>query len=53
MLIHDTGNEPGLDEQAQKAIDPASRRGVELQIQGVFKHKCTVGEQTAGLWVGG
>merc|ERR1719253_1070984 len=35
-------------------IPGVDRRGVELQIQGRFKHAISQGEQTAaGIWVGG
>eukprot|EP00929_Paragymnodinium_shiwhaense_P000924 TRINITY_DN101118_c0_g1_i1.p1 TRINITY_DN101118_c0_g1~~TRINITY_DN101118_c0_g1_i1.p1 ORF type:complete len:1327 (+),score=291.34 TRINITY_DN101118_c0_g1_i1:152-4132(+) len=65
LIIHDTGNEPrkGKSNATGTAGDADSdsdgeekgdchRRGVELQIQGVFKQASTV-EPGKGMWVGG
>jgi len=52
LLVHDTGNEPGLD-QAQGAEDH-ERRGVEFQIQGMFKKPILTSDITkSGLWLCG
>jgi len=51
MLIHETGNEPGAE---PGCAENAKKRGVELQIQGKFKHPITSGDQTtSGIWAGG
>lgn len=51
LLVHDTGNEPGLlEEQADK---DAERRGLEVQIQGRFKPAISPAGNQVVLWAGG
>jgi len=55
MLIHDTGNEVGLEVEEEVAgdVDPdTKRRGVIFQMQGMFKKAASDGEQ-GGVWIGG
>jgi len=54
LLIHDTGNEVGLETSAEDEELDAPRKGVRLQIQGRFKRASTKGAaNAAGLYVGG
>jgi len=54
MLIHDTGNEVGLEVDDAEADPDQVRRGVILEIQGKFKNENSRGPDTAsGLYVGG
>lgn len=59
MLIHDTGNEPGvlddevlpgseIEGEAEAADQPL--RGIEMQIQGRFKTPCSLAAKS-GIWV--
>lgn len=53
LLIHETGSEPGNEEDALVDDAPA-RRGVEFQLQGRFKRASTTGEGSQnGLYIGG
>jgi len=52
MLIHDTGNEPGLEEEGYGDAGDTKRRGVDFQLQGRFKQASTKGAQK-GLYLGG
>uniref|UniRef100_A0A7S4R279 DUF547 domain-containing protein n=1 Tax=Alexandrium monilatum TaxID=311494 RepID=A0A7S4R279_9DINO len=54
MLVHDTGNEPGESKELPGKDEKIKHRGVELQIQGKFKHQITQGDLTSsGIWAGG
>lgn len=54
LLIHDTGNEVGLESDEVDDDPDVPRRGVMLQMQGKFKRKSSVGAANAtGLYVGG
>jgi hypothetical protein len=50
MVIHDTGNEPGLE--TETGTEAVKRHGVALQVQGKFKQAST-GTPGGGLWLGG
>jgi len=53
LVIHETGNEPGLHEADEKeAEEGPTLRGVEIQIQGKFKQAGEEGGKIA-LWAGG
>jgi hypothetical protein len=54
MLIHDTGNEVGLESDEGDDDPDQQRRGVVLQIQGKFKQASSKGADNAsGLYMGG